>query len=166
MKVFNGLEKFAQHLKKVVGRYNDYEKKASNFLGEILERDAKATIGHLQEGAGPIPSWEPLADSTKKDKERLGYVFNEQYNPLYRMGDLRDSISYLFEMARHILFLGSSSDIMVYQELGTARIPPRSVLALTLFKSIVLIEAIYQKMLRDWICDQPLRFLSATQGMR
>lgn len=155
MKTFN-LSQFSKHLGKVVSNYKSYEMKASNILGEILDKKARNSIGHLQDEAGPFEEWKELADSTKKDKERLGYVFNSEYNPLYRTGELLDSIGFVFNQMLRILYLGSTSEIMIYQELGTDKIPPRSVLGMTLYKAKLLIISIYQKMMVDWICGRPL----------
>src|SRR4051794_6623345 len=104
MKEFKDLQSFHAHLKKVISNYKEYEIKSSNFLGAVLGDSAKKSIGHLQDGAGEFPSWQPLAESTKLDKEKLGYKFNEEYNPLYRTGELRDSISYVFNFINHILY--------------------------------------------------------------
>ena|ERR1700722_6768192 len=156
MKTFGSLGKFSDQLDKLVIKYPDYEFKASNYLGELLKKSAREKIGHLQPSAGEFEAWQPLADSTKKDKERLGYVFNSDYNPLYRTGELMDSIGYVFFIAGRALYLGSTSEIMVYQELGTKYIPPRSVLGLTMYAASILIIKVYSKMLCDWICGKSL----------
>lgn len=93
--------------------------------GSVIDTYAKAQIGHydLTPPAG-FPSWPQLADSTKKDRVREGFPENE---PLLRTGELRDSIHHEvldFDLA----VVGSDSDIMVYQELGTETIPPRPVM--------------------------------------
>jgi hypothetical protein len=94
---------------------------------------AKYTIGR-----GPAPGfgfepWEDLADSTKEEKERLGYVGKvSQYDPLLRTGELRRSIEYRVVHHGHgemVAYIGSDLDIAVYQELGTSRMPPRPFLA-------------------------------------
>ena len=92
---------------------------------EALERaallvadEARAEIGHYQDG------WAQLAESTVEDRIHAGYAPDE---PLLREGDLRDSIGHKVEGNKAIV--GSDSEIAVYQELGTDRIPPRSFLA-------------------------------------
>jgi len=92
--------------------------------GQIVEREAKAEIGHYQEAAGPFQAWQELAESTKDDRVKHGYSEND---PLLREGDLRDSIEHKVE--GHTAYVGSDSPIAEYQELGTAHIPPRSFLA-------------------------------------
>ena len=88
-----------------------------------VESTAKDEIGTYQPEVGPFPAWPELADSTKDQRVRLGYSENA---PLLRSGELRDSIGH--EVADFEAVIGSDSDIMVYQEMGTHRIPPRPVL--------------------------------------
>lgn len=88
-----------------------------------VEKTAKDEIGIYQEAIGPFPAWPELADATKEDRLAKGFSEND---PLLRTGELRDSIQHTTgELETQI---GSDSDIMIYQELGTARIPPRPVL--------------------------------------
>jgi hypothetical protein len=88
-----------------------------------VEATAKAEIGVYQDGIGPFGAWPALAESTQEERSRLGYSPND---PLLRDGTLRDSIGH--EVAELEAVIGSTSDIMFYQEFGTARIPPRPVL--------------------------------------
>jgi len=85
--------------------------------GQIVEDEAKRVIGQ------GYSSWPPLAESTIREKARLGY---DVPNPLLRTGAMRDSIEHTVE--GHSAFIGSNSDIARYQEIGTSRIPPRSFL--------------------------------------
>lgn len=111
-------------------------------IGAHVEKEAKEEIGEYQEAVGPYPAWAPLAETTLNGwrghpgKIELGYAPPD--NPLLREGDLRDSISYTVE---HLaVSIGSSSDVMLYQEQGTATIPPRPVLGPAAFKSKHVIE--------------------------
>ena len=166
MKTFDTLEKFARHMQKVVKTYHYYEAKAAHFIGESLVKEAKDSIGHLQHGAGPFQAWPELAESTKADKERQGYVFNHEYNPLLRTGEMRDSIHYDFNPGNAFskLRLGSDSQIMVYQELGTPYIPPRSVLGLTMIKATPMIHYALGSMVDSWIEGKGYRPRSVTYG--
>jgi len=164
MKTFASFEKFSKHLEKVVNDYNKREIAALNFIGKELEKHAKDKIGHLQEGGGPFATWAQLAKSTKLDKEKQGYVFNADYNPLYRTGVLKNSISHVVNKSNHTVFLGSDSEIMVYQELGTHFIPPRSVLGLTMFQSKAYIGKILGKMMVDWISNNRMTFKVVENG--
>lgn len=155
MKTFDSMEKFAKHLEKVVKSYSRYETKAANFVGLELAKEARDKIGHLQHGnlteTHAFFDWEPLADSTKADKERRGYVVNSDYNPLLRTGELRDSIKHDFNPITHKLRLGSDDEIMMYQELGTKYIPPRSTLGLTLSQAFPLVSYTFGSMLAAWL---------------
>lgn len=94
----------------------------------VVEREAKAEIGDYQTAAGPFMAWAPLAEATVADRVAHGYAPDE---PLLRTGALRDSIGHSVEMqgvAAGEAIVGSTSRIAVYQELGTATIPPRSFL--------------------------------------
>ncbi len=93
----------------------------------LLEAEAKSEFGTYQQGAGPFAAWSPLADSTKRERVRLGFTPDD---PLLRTGDLRDSIEH--EVEDWDAVVGSTSPIMPYQEFGTARIPPRPVLGIAL----------------------------------
>lgn len=88
-----------------------------------IEKTAKSEIGTYQGEVGPFAGWVELADGTKSDRVAQGFTEND---PLLRSGQLRDSISREIDTLDAVI--GSTSDIMVYQELGTDRIPPRAVL--------------------------------------
>lgn len=90
---------------------------------DAVEKTAKEEIGEYQGATGQFPAWAQLAESTETEKSRLGYLTNA---PLLRDGTLRDSISNEVKALEAVI--GSTSDIMVYQEMGTAKIPPRPVL--------------------------------------
>lgn len=97
--------------------------KGLEFVAERIEATAKEKIGEYQAGIGPFPEWADLADATEKEKERLGYPLDA---PLLRRGDLRDSIGH--EVGALEAIIGSTDDVMVWQEMGTEYIPPRPVL--------------------------------------
>lgn len=156
MKEFSSLDAFSKHLKdKVINQHSKRQTKALNFIGQYLEDKSKETIGHLQTGAGDFPGWKELAESTKIDKEKKGYVFNSDYNPLYREGNLKRSISHVVystpKEAR--VYIGSHLDIALYQELGTNKIPARSFLGLTLFKEKYQIQFVLGLFLHNWIIN-------------
>ncbi|HEV2700470.1 MAG TPA: hypothetical protein VGV09_02480, partial [Steroidobacteraceae bacterium] len=92
-------------------------------VGKRIEATAKKEIGTYQPEVGQFPAWAPLAESTMADRVAQGFPADE---PLLRTGELRDSISH--EVRGHEVAIGSTSDVMVFQELGTSRIPPRPVL--------------------------------------
>lgn len=102
----------------------------------LVERAAKAEIGHYQDGAGQFAGWRDLAPSTLVEKEQLGY--SPPDNPLLREGDLRDSIEHTVHDWDYAV-VGSNSDVALWQELGTHgphpgadgyHVPPRSFLGI------------------------------------
>lgn len=99
---------------------------ALDAAAKSIEAEAKAEIGTYQRSnMGPYEPWAELKDATKAERERLGFTPND---PLLRTGGLRDSISR--EVHGLEAAVGSTSDVMVYQEMGTRTIPPRPVLGL------------------------------------
>lgn len=100
----------------------------------LVKSRAKESIGHYQDG------WDKLAVSTVLDKLDKGYAAvalpggDGGDNPLLRTGAMRDSITDQTSALEFVV--GSQSEIMVYQEIGTSRIPPRPVLAPALYKSV------------------------------
>lgn len=140
MKIFSSPLKFAEHLLMVAAKEYEILHGGLEIAATLIEKSAKKEIGHLQPEVGPFNAWDELADSTKEDKARKGYYFNEDYNPLLRTGELHDSISHEVEGLEAVI--GSTSPIMVYQEFGTSSIPPRPVLGPAVYKNKEKIEAI------------------------
>lgn len=134
-KEFQDIESFLLHLTSVSLAIEHVEEKVLEKAAVIIETDAKNQIGHYQSDVGPFNGWPELADSTKKDRVAKGFTEND---PLERTGELRDSIGH--EVAGKEAAVGSTSDIMVYQELGTPTIPPRPVLGPAAFKNKEKIE--------------------------
>jgi hypothetical protein len=89
------------------------EKEALEAACRIVETRAKNLIGV------PHSFWEPLKPETIDRKDGIN-------SPLLESGAMRDSIEHVVHHPSG--FVGSNSDIAVYQELGTSRIPPRSYL--------------------------------------
>jgi hypothetical protein len=88
-------------------------------MAQMIRDEAKRVIGTYE------LDWPQLAPSTQEERVKEGFPANE---PLLRTGELRDSIEYTV-ISDHEAEVGSNLDIAVYQELGTAHIPPRSFLA-------------------------------------
>jgi hypothetical protein len=157
MKTFNNFDAFANHLQKVISEYKAREFKVLDFLGKVIQEESKHKIGHIQVGGGPFSNWQDLAESTKNDKQRRGYVFNSEHNPLYRTGHLQNSISHIVNRAAHRVHIGSPLDEALYQEEGTANIPARSFLGLTMFKEKYFIKRTLSLFLSDWIAGQRMQ---------
>ncbi|AVA33367.1 phage virion morphogenesis protein [Cupriavidus metallidurans] len=120
MKEFGSLAQFAAHLGTLEVSIVAEVRRGLTEVAKAVEKTARAEIGNYQPAVGPFPAWAPLADSTKKDRVRKGYTEDD---PLLRSGDLRDSIGH--EVGVTDAVIGSTSDIGVYQEMGTDKIPPR-----------------------------------------
>ena len=114
-------------------------------VGSKIEHDAKEIIGHYQRSdTGPFPEWAELATSTKADRVSQGFTPND---PLLRTGELRNSIRH--EVRGHSVAVGSDLDIAIYQEMGTATIPPRPFLRIAAFRSKKWLGKLYAKTLKD-----------------
>lgn len=133
MKTFESPLLFAEELLKLAAAEVIVLQSGLKKVTKIIEKTAKREIGHLQPAVGSFEAWPELAESTKDDKERLGYVFNDDYNPLLRTGELQDSIKSEVKGLEGVV--GSNSDIMVYQEFGTRTIPARPVLGPAAFRN-------------------------------
>jgi phage gpG-like protein len=108
---------------------------------QLVEQTAKEEIGQYQAEIGPFPAWAELAESTLEQKERLGY--SPPDNPLWREGELEKSISH--EVENDEATIGSDSEIMIYHEFGTSKMPMRPVLGPALVRNLEIIEAVLVK---------------------
>lgn len=115
---------FAQagvHCAELALALHEAEKTSLERATNFLQKKVKEKFGEYQPEAGPFVAWAELAESTKQDRENQGYPEDE---PLLRRGDTRDSVRTLVKDSEG--FVGSDSDIAVWQELGTVKMPPRS----------------------------------------
>lgn len=133
--VFKTPRGFAVHLRR--SAFLEYEalRVGLKECAKKIKKTAKDEIGHYQPEVSSFPAWKELAPSTKKDRVRKGFSEND---PLLRTGEMRDSIGYRVE--RLEAAIGSTSDIMVYQELGTKNIPARPVLGPAAFRNKKFIQ--------------------------
>jgi len=120
MKEFGSLAQFAAHLGTLEAGLVLEVRRGLSEVAKAVEKTAKAEIGDYQPAVGPFPAWAPLADATKRERVRLGFTEDD---PLLRSGAMRDSISHA--VAGTDAVIGSTSDVAVYQEMGTDKIPPR-----------------------------------------
>lgn len=138
MKEFSDMASFAEHLLKIAAAEELAIKRAVSHCAHIVEKEAKAEIGHYQEQAGPFIAWQELSENTLHGgyangihypgKIELGYATEDEHNPLLREGEMRDSIGTTISADGMEAQIGSNSDIALWQELGTEHIPPRSFL--------------------------------------
>lgn len=99
---------------------------------KLLEEKAKEKFGVYQNGIGNYPKWLQLAASTQKERVEKGYTPND---PLLRSGALKETIRHSVDPITLTATVGSTSEIMVDQEMGTSRIPPRPVLGPTAYEN-------------------------------
>jgi phage gpG-like protein len=111
-------------------------------VAERIENTARKKFGHYQPEVGHFPSWPELADFTKQDRIEKGFSEND---PLLRTGELRDSMGHAVQGFDAVI--GSTSDVAVYQELGTNKIPPRPFLGPAVVENEEAIRAIWHDVL-------------------
>jgi len=133
---FTSFEAFARHLATLAEQQDRALKKGLVVAVRAIEKTAKSEIGYYQPATGPFSAWRKLAPSTQADRVAKGFAPNK---PLLRTGKLKDSISY--QVAGLHAAVGSTSDVMVAQELGTSRIPARAVLGPAALRSIPAVKA-------------------------
>ena len=109
---FASLAAFAAHVTTLTAAIQHAEDAALEEAATVVEVEAKRVIGTYDYG------WTPLAASTLARKSAD--------TPLLESGAMRTSIQH--STGRGVARIGSNSDIAVYQELGTSKIPPRSFL--------------------------------------
>lgn len=143
MKQFSDISDFIAHLVERVALVEIAQHHGLEVGARVIEAEAKHEIGTYQSGAGPFDRWAPLAESTLEGwgghpgKIELGYAPPD--NPLLRTGALRDAIDHSVEgheaaigVPSRIVTVNDKSvdvgDVAIWQELGTAKIPPRSFL--------------------------------------
>jgi hypothetical protein len=98
-------------------------------VGELTQTMAAEYIGR------EMPEWAPLAVSTVREKTRLGFTGHvSATDPRLRTGADRDSIEVVVEGLEQAV--GSKRETFKFQELGTAKTPPRPVLALAASRSL------------------------------
>jgi phage gpG-like protein len=128
VKIFT-MASFGEHLAKMATTVVLGERQGLKKAAELVEKEAKSEFGTYQGAIGHFEKWAELENSTKDDRVASGFTEND---PLLRSGSLRDTVSH--EVSGLEAVIGSASDIMVYQELGTATIPPRAVLGPSLLR--------------------------------
>jgi hypothetical protein len=151
-------EQFSNFMQKVADSHQRYQHSVLVEIGAYLEEYSKSMIGHLQSGSYSIPSWKELAPITKVEKTAKGFVFNEEFNPLFRTGVLHDSISY--SVVLNQVFIGSSDPVSIDHELGAPHrnLPQRSFLGLAMFKSKIALEKVLSDFLLYWLIQKSAVF--------
>jgi phage gpG-like protein len=114
---FGSFAALAEHLAGKAAEMPMVERQALETAAVVVERRAKAKIGHEQH------DWPPLAESTIAEKQRLGYAVPA---PLLREGDLRASIGHRIDGLE--AQVGSDDPKAVWHEFGTSKMSARSFL--------------------------------------
>jgi HK97 gp10 family phage protein len=129
MRSFDSFGAFAEHLVIVAASEKIALHEGLKKAAELIEATARAEIGvyqgevgTFQDDIGVFPAWAPLAESTERQKERMGYALDA---PLLASGDMRESFSHQVVGLKAVI--GSDDPIAVYHETGTENMPPRPV---------------------------------------
>lgn len=129
MRSFDSFGAFATHLVTVAAAEKIALHEGLKKAAELIEATARAEIGVYQNGVGTFqgdigmfPAWAQLAESTERQKERMGYPLD---SPLLASGAMRDSFSH--QVAGLKAIIGSDDPVAVYHETGTPNMPPRPV---------------------------------------
>ncbi|MDB5965531.1 MAG: hypothetical protein JWQ72_2031 [Polaromonas sp.] len=123
MSTVHSLASFVLQLESMAVQVVRSEQQGLKAAAKIVKAEAKSEFGVYQDGVDGFNAWANLAEATVRDRIAKGFSPDD---PLLRTGDLRDSVSY--KVGGMTAVIGSTSDVMVYQELGTSTIPPRPVL--------------------------------------
>lgn len=140
MREFQSLAAFAFHLAELPVLMAVELQHGLERVAEKVEETAKSEIGTYQSAVGPFPAWAELAEVTKEDRVSQGFTEND---PLLRTGQMRDDITH--EVGGLEAVIGTpetaeTAQIMIYQEFGTTKIPPRPVLGPAAYRNKASIE--------------------------
>ena len=136
------LASFIAHMEQMAVQVHHETSNALHKAADVVQAEAKAEIGHYQDRAGPFEAWKELAETTKADRAAHGFAPND---PLLRTGELRDSIKThvtVHGIGSGEAHIGSDSEIALFQEIGTRKIPPRSFLGGAIVRKLDAIKAI------------------------
>ena len=137
MRDFPSLSEWAAHLERVVERHEATAARVLTVSAKAVVLRSKEKIGHYQPQEGIVPAWSPLAESTLAEKRRLGFTGRRSADdPLLRTGELMESYGFglaLWSASSTLqgwqAHIGSPLDVALWQELGTAKMPPRPVIS-------------------------------------
>ena len=129
MRSFDSFGAFASHLTIVAAAERIALHEGLKKAAEMIEATAREEVGVYQDAVGTtqgdigvFPAWAQLAESTERQKERMGYPLDA---PLLASGEMRDSFSHHVMGLKAVI--GSTDPVAVYHETGTERMPPRPV---------------------------------------
>lgn len=127
--LFNNFKDFETHLRtKVAPAIVQASKNSLPSIGQRVKREAAQSIGEYQDPIGTFPAWAPLADSTLRKKELMGWGKDgDADTPLYATGQYQQSINYNVDEGAMTVEIGTNEKQAMALELGTDHIPPRPV---------------------------------------
>jgi hypothetical protein len=128
---FKSVGDLARHFRAVADALPAAEERLLALAGAAVQRIARDKLGRYQ------PGWPELVPATIADKARHGWPVP---SPELRSGAMGDSIG--VTVTPDAVAIGSSSDIALYQELGTSRMPARPFLGPAMIEAQPEIEAI------------------------
>lgn len=131
---------YADHLERSLGRIKPQMLEGCAKFGELCSNRAQDLIGREN------PEWPPLAASTVKEKEALGFTGRiSATDPLLRTGVMRGSIGFIaaIDMGGAMAIVGSGDHKAVWHEFGTSKMPPRPFLSLAMQKELPKARAIF-----------------------
>jgi hypothetical protein len=134
MKKFSSIASFVEHLAVLQLQEKLALQKGLEKCAAAIEKSARDELGLYQGHAGDFPAWPALAPATLAAHDRLG----SGDAPMIGAGDLAGSIGHTVQGLE--AKVGSTSRVMVYQELGTSRMPPRPVLGPAAIRNRALIH--------------------------
>jgi len=159
MKEYKSFGAFARAIERAAAELEAAYATAMEAGALVVEAAAKAEFGHYQrEDMGPMTPWEELKDATKW-QHNMAIVNGEaaddagENTPLLVTGDLRESIKHETEPKAFVV--GSESEIMVYQEVGTPEgIPPRPVLGTAMYRNAEVVANLVGQAVEDTIAGK------------
>jgi HK97 gp10 family phage protein len=119
MRQFNDIPSLIAHLVAVDLAARKEARAGLEKCAKLIETTAKDKLGYYQEAVGPYPAWEQLSDRTLAEHAALGVGDS----PLVLTGGLYASIEHQVNDTEAVI--GTKSEIGLYQEIGTDKIPPR-----------------------------------------
>lgn len=159
MKTYKSFGAFARAMERAAAELEVAYATAMEAGAVLVEASAKAEFGHYQrENMGEFDPWAELQDATKQQHIQA-IVDGEaapdagENTPLLVKGDLRESTHH--ESSPRQFMVGSESEIMVYQEIGTPEgIPPRPVLGPALYRNTEVVINLVGQAIEDTVAGK------------
>lgn len=152
MKEFKSFGAFAAHLERLAMESHEVKHFVLEKGSEEIQKTAQGMIGEYQQGVGPFPAWEELAESTQADRARLGFSEND---PGFRTGAMQRSIERTVEGSESAV--GSNDPHLLWFDLGTEKQPPRPVFGPAAIHSRDRVQRIIGTTIFAWLAGRGWR---------